>query len=106
VSLYKKGTVIFLKITEVILIGFALSIDAFAIALTSGITAKNLKFMHALKIALFFGIAQGIMPIIDFFCFCYDKKYRNICDISSIFGVAGAKKGLKDDLVFKCLNYK
>jgi len=27
------------------------------------------------------------------FCFCYDKKHRNIRNIPSIFGVSGAKKG-------------
>ena len=38
--------------------------DAFAVSITSGITIKNLKINHALKIAIFFGSFQAFMPLI------------------------------------------
>lgn len=38
--------------------------DAFAVSITSGITVRHLRIKHALKIALFFGFFQAIMPII------------------------------------------
>ena len=44
--------------------GFALSMDAFAVSITKGMTIKNLKKSTALKIALAFGLFQGGMPLI------------------------------------------
>ena len=44
--------------------GFALSMDAFAVSITKGMTIKNLKKSTALKIALAFGIFQGGMPLL------------------------------------------
>lgn len=38
--------------------------DAFAVSITSGLTIKRLKINHALRIALFFGAFQAIMPVI------------------------------------------
>ena len=38
--------------------------DAFAVSITSGITIKRLKINHALRIALFFGLFQAIMPLV------------------------------------------
>lgn len=38
--------------------------DAFAVSITSGITIRHLRVKHALKIALFFGFFQAIMPVI------------------------------------------
>ncbi len=38
--------------------------DAFAVSVTSGITIKRLKIEHAVRIALFFGAFQAVMPVI------------------------------------------
>ena len=38
--------------------------DAFAVSITSGFTAKQLRLPYALKIAFFFGLFQAIMPLI------------------------------------------
>ena len=48
----------------IIAIAFGLAMDAFAVSITSGITIKNLKVNNALKIALFFGLFQAIMPLV------------------------------------------
>ena len=43
---------------------FALSMDAFAVSITKGMTIKNLKKSTALKMALAFGVFQGAMPFL------------------------------------------
>ena len=43
---------------------FALSMDAFAVSVTKGMTIKNLKKSTALKMALAFGVFQGAMPLL------------------------------------------
>lgn len=43
---------------------FALSMDAFAVSITKGMTIKNLKKSIALKMALAFGVFQGGMPLL------------------------------------------
>ena len=53
-----------MNIFNIFFIALGLAMDAFAVSITSGITIKNLKITQALKIALFFGIFQAIMPLI------------------------------------------
>ena len=50
------------------LVGLAigLAMDAFAVSLTSGLTMRKLKVRYALRIALFFGVFQALMPIIGY----------------------------------------
>lgn len=43
---------------------FALSMDAFAVSITKGMTIKNFKKSTALKMALAFGVFQGAMPLL------------------------------------------
>lgn len=49
-----------------ILLAFALSLDAFAVSVTSGVTIKNLKIRNAFKIAAFFGGFQALMPVVGY----------------------------------------
>ncbi|TES91955.1 MAG: manganese efflux pump [Candidatus Cloacimonadota bacterium] len=53
-----------MSIITIIFIAFGLAIDAFAVSVTSGITIKNLRINNALKIAVFFGLFQAVMPVI------------------------------------------
>ena len=46
------------------LIAVALAMDCFAVSVTSGIAIKRLRLRNSLKIALSFGLFQGIMPIV------------------------------------------
>lgn len=48
----------------IIFTAFALSMDAFAVSITKGMTIKNLKKSTALKMALAFGVFQGGMPLL------------------------------------------
>lgn len=49
---------------SIILTGFALSMDAFAVSITKGITLKKINLSIAIKIAFFFGLFQAVMPLI------------------------------------------
>ena len=53
-----------MNIITIILTAFALSMDAFAVSVTKGMTLKNLTKGIAIKIALFFGVFQAAMPLI------------------------------------------
>jgi manganese efflux pump family protein len=48
---------------ELFLLGLALSMDCFAVSITLGASQK-LPWSYVLKMALFFGIFQGLMPLI------------------------------------------
>ncbi len=50
-----------------ILIGIGLAMDAFSVSISDGLCIGKVKIKDALKIGLFFGIAQGIMPAIGYF---------------------------------------
>ena len=52
---------------ELVLIAVSLSMDAFAVALCKGLSMKKLHYGHGAVIALFFGLFQGIMPLIGWF---------------------------------------
>ncbi|PHR69933.1 MAG: manganese efflux pump MntP [Arcobacter sp.] len=51
---------------EVLLLSFALSMDAFAVSIGLGVKAKEFNIYLAFKIAFFFGIFQGIMPLFGY----------------------------------------
>ena len=53
-----------MDIISIIFIAFGLAMDAFAVSITSGLTIKQLRINDALKIAIFFGLFQAIMPLI------------------------------------------
>lgn len=53
-----------MDLLTIIAIAVALSMDAFAVSVASGIAIKHLRIHHALRIALFFGGFQAIMPLI------------------------------------------
>jgi len=46
------------------LMGIGLAADALAVSLTSGLLIKRIKINKALKIALFFGVFQTLMPVL------------------------------------------
>lgn len=46
------------------LLSFGLAADACAIALTIGLTIKNIKLSKAIKVGLFMGGFQGLMPLL------------------------------------------
>ena len=51
-------------IFSILLTGFALSMDAFAVSVTKGMTLKKINLSIATKIAFLFGLFQAVMPLI------------------------------------------
>lgn len=49
-----------------VLAGIALSMDAFAVSVSSGICIADMKFRHALRTAFAFGLFQFIMPLLGY----------------------------------------
>jgi putative Mn2+ efflux pump MntP len=49
---------------EIIAMAFALAMDAFAVSIASGVVIQREKLRHALRIALFFGGFQAVMPLL------------------------------------------
>jgi manganese efflux pump family protein len=47
----------------IVFIGFALAMDACAVAISSGVTIRQMRLSHALRIAAFFGLFQALMPV-------------------------------------------
>ena len=62
------------------LTGIGLSMDAFSVAISDGICLGKAKIRDAFKIALFFGLAQGIMPTIGYFAGTFFESYIKAVD--------------------------
>ena len=53
-----------MALVTITFIAVGLAMDAFAVAIVSGSAYKQLKIHHALRIAVFFGGFQAVMPLI------------------------------------------
>ena len=51
---------------SILLIGISLSMDAFAVSVTNGLTLKNFNVRHALWMGLYFGGFQFLMPLLGY----------------------------------------
>jgi putative Mn2+ efflux pump MntP len=56
---------------EIILIAIGLSMDAFAVSITLGLTAEKPKIKEIITPGIFFGFFQALMPITGFFAGIY-----------------------------------
>ena len=65
-------------IMMVFLTGISLAMDAFSVSISNGLCINKVRPVDALKVGLFFGIAQGIMPAIGFFIGTYFKNLEYI----------------------------
>ncbi|MCL2697512.1 MAG: manganese efflux pump MntP family protein [Oscillospiraceae bacterium] len=53
-------------IIQIIFLAVGLSADAFAVAVTNGMSLQNYSHRQALKVAFMFGIFQALMPLLGF----------------------------------------
>ncbi len=51
---------------ELIIIAIGLSMDAFAVSIGKGLSLKKIKLSHALKVGLWFGGFQALMPLMGY----------------------------------------
>ena len=70
-------------IIEIILLGLALSMDAFMVSITSGLTYVDINKKKSVFIATVFGFMQGFMPLIG---------YWLVEIVSSIVGSNGGER--------------
>jgi putative Mn2+ efflux pump MntP len=56
-----------MELFEIILIAVGLSMDAFAVSITLGLSVKKLKIKEALIPGVYFGFFQALMPLIGYF---------------------------------------
>ncbi len=83
-----------MDLATIILTGAALSMDAFAISLSRGMCAKERRVWLAIKAALFFGVAQAVMPVIGFYTGRSFSNYIGKFDhwiVMAILGLIGLK---------------
>lgn len=52
---------------ETILIAIGLAMDAFAVAICKGLAMKKITFTKMVKVGIWFGVFQAVMPIIGFY---------------------------------------
>jgi putative Mn2+ efflux pump MntP len=76
-----------MDIVSLILIAIGLSFDTFAVSVSTGIKKTSLKFSHALKIALTFGIFHVVMPLIGWFLGVQIELYISNYDHWIAFGL-------------------
>ena len=76
-----------MDIISIVLIAVGLAMDAFAVSITSGITIKRLRINNALKIAIFFGLFQAVMPIIGWLAGLSLRDYISAVDHWIAFGL-------------------
>jgi putative Mn2+ efflux pump MntP len=72
-----------------VLMAVGLSADAFAVSLTSGLLIKRIKINKALKIALFFGGFQALMPLIGWAAGLAFRDFLSAFDHWIIFALLG-----------------
>lgn len=54
-------------IIDILLTGVGLSMDAAAVSMTNGMNEPKMKLPKILLITLFYGVAQGVMPLIGYY---------------------------------------
>jgi len=74
---------------EIFLIGLGLSMDCFAVSLSFSACGK-LQWKYVLKMSLFFGIFQGLMPLIGWLIGTSFQSFIQAIDHWLAFGILGA----------------
>lgn len=88
---------------ELLLIGIGLSMDAFAVSICKGLSARDLKWKHYVCIGLWFGGFQALMPTIGFFLGSSFEQYITSFDhwiafaLLSLIGANMIKEGLSKE---------
>jgi putative Mn2+ efflux pump MntP len=83
-----------MSLLEIILIAISLSMDAFAVSITLGLSAKKIKPGEFLIPGLYFGFFQALMPVIGFFAGIFFTDYIRFLDHWIAFvllGIIGGK---------------
>jgi manganese efflux pump family protein len=69
-----------MKLLIILFVAVGLAMDAFAVSVVTGSMYKEFKLQHALRMALFFGAFQAVMPVIGFLAGLGMKGYIEAYD--------------------------
>ncbi|GAB7022325.1 manganese efflux pump MntP [Salidesulfovibrio brasiliensis] len=61
--------------SELILIAIALAMDAFAVSIATGVALKSVSLRQTFRLSWHFGLFQGLMPILGWYCGLYIRTY-------------------------------
>lgn len=64
-----------MSFTDLTLIALGLAMDAFAVSIGKGLSMKKLQYKNAIITGLYFGIFQGLMPLIGYLL---GKNFENL----------------------------
>lgn len=78
---------------EIAVIGVGLAMDAVAVSMTNGMCYRNLTKKDYIAMALFFGIFQGVMPLLGYFAGSIFAKWITKYSGIVIFLILGAIGG-------------
>jgi putative Mn2+ efflux pump MntP len=82
-----------MKLLEILFIALGLSMDAFAVSVASGATMKRLHLPNALKMGVFFGGFQALMPVLGWAAGLNMKSFIAGWDHWIAFGLLSAVGG-------------
>jgi putative Mn2+ efflux pump MntP len=86
------------EIVPVILIGISLSMDAFAISVSSGIAIPGLRPFYVLRSSFFFGLFQFLMPVAGWFLGSAFASYIGAFDhwvVFALLALIGGKMAIE-----------
>ena len=92
-----------MSILEILLLGIGLSMDAFAVSICKGLSAKRLQTRHYLIFGAWFGGFQALMPTIGFFLGSTFEQYITAFDhwvafvLLSVIGAGMIKESLSKE---------
>lgn len=76
-----------MSFVEILLIGIGLSMDAFSVSISKGLTTKMFSWKVALTCGLWFGVFQALMPIIGYFLGAQFEQFITSVDHWIAFGL-------------------
>jgi putative Mn2+ efflux pump MntP len=71
----------------IFLIALGLAMDAFAVAVSCGFMIKQLHLKYAMRVAVFFGLFQAVMPLLGWLCGLSIREYIQAFDHWIAFGL-------------------
>lgn len=105
-----------MDILSLLAISVGLAMDAFAVAVCKGLAIKKIAIKNMFKVGIWFGLFQGLMPLIGYFLGMTLEKYITSVDhwvsllLLSLIGISMIKEALNkdseqsdDDLTFKTM---
>ena len=79
--------------TTIIILAMGLSVDSFAVSVTSGLSLPKIRFFEAVKLAFLMALFQAAMPVIGWFLEASIRQYIEPVDHWIAFGLLGLLGG-------------